>query len=72
MKLAIGDEYEMKDPTAEDIAHALDDSPGGHAILSHDDLTYVQSSGGGGSFVLEYQDGSIDEHYRARDAPSGR
>ena len=33
-------------------------------------MTYIQTSGSTESgFILEYQDGSIEEHYSCRDAP---
>ncbi len=34
------------------------------AILSKDDMTYIQTAGGPNSgFILEYQDGSLDKHF---------
>lgn len=39
-------------------------------ILAKDEMTYIQTSGSTKSgFVLEYQDGSIEEHYSCADAP---
>lgn len=39
-------------------------------ILAKDEMTYIQTSGCTESgFILEYQDGSIEEHYSCRDAP---
>ncbi len=43
--------------------------PGGvdsFAILSRDELTYLQAGGGPSEgFLLEYQEGSLDQHYRS-------
>ena len=37
-------------------------------ILSVDEMTYMQASGDpGGGYVLEYQDGSLEEHYYCAD-----
>ena len=37
-------------------------------ILSVDEMTYMQASGDpGGGFVLEYQDGSLEQHYYCAD-----
>lgn len=39
-------------------------------VLSIDEMTYIQTSGSAESgFVLEYQDGSIEEHYSCTNAP---
>lgn len=39
-------------------------------ILAKDEMTYIQTSGSAKSgFVLEYQDGSIEEHFSCADAP---
>ncbi len=39
-------------------------------VLAKDEMTYIQTSGSAESgFVLEYQDGSIEEHYSCTDAP---
>ncbi|HBI45496.1 MAG TPA: hypothetical protein DDY78_21970 [Planctomycetales bacterium] len=40
----------------------------GFAILSRDEMTYIQTSGPAGEgFTLEYQDGDTDRHYRCPD-----
>lgn len=39
-------------------------------VLAKDEMTYIQISGSAESgFALEYQDGSIEEHYSCTDAP---
>jgi hypothetical protein len=57
------------EPTSSQIAEELAALPGGidsFAILSHDEMTYIQAAGGASErFLLEYQEGSIDQHYRS-------
>lgn len=69
MQLEIGTGLRIDDPSASQIAHELAALPGGidsYAILSQDDLTYLQTAGGSSDgFSLEYQEGSIDRHYRS-------
>ncbi len=58
----------IADPSASQIAAELASLSGGDsfAILSRDDLTYVQAAGTRREgFVLEYQEGSLDQHYRS-------
>jgi hypothetical protein len=39
-------------------------------VLSRDEMTYIQTSGNAESgFILEYQDGSIEEHFSCTNAP---
>lgn len=64
-------ENDIKNPTLEQLLTALEDL-GNHlddfAILSKDDMTYLQVAvGDGDGFILEYQDGSLEEHYIAED-----
>ncbi len=61
----------LADPSASQIADELAALSGGDsfAILSRDELTYVQAAGARTEgFVLEYQMGSIDQHYRSTDS----
>jgi hypothetical protein len=66
LHLGIGDDIE--DPSPAQIEAALRKLPGGtdsFAILGADDQRYIQTHGGpADGFVLEYRDGSEDEHYR--------
>ena len=69
MKLDIGGWRTVQDPNEAQIREAireLDDFEG-FLVLSATDLTYIQSSGDSRvGFDLEYQEGSLDHHYRAR------
>jgi hypothetical protein len=60
----------FSDPDAETIAAVLASLDGERhvlATLGHSDLTYVQVSGAVKTgFALEYQEGSLDQHYRSR------
>jgi hypothetical protein len=59
----------VANPSASQIAEELAALPGGadcYAILSLDDLTYIQTAGRPPEgFLLEYQDGSAERHYRS-------
>jgi hypothetical protein len=61
----------IEHPTDGDIADALASLQQGDnsfAILGQTEMTYLQASGGDGDgFVLEYQDGSLVEHYHSID-----
>src|SRR5512132_1296517 len=60
------------DPDAATIAKVLASLDGDRHVLAslgRSDLSYVQASGSVQTgFVVEYQDGSLDRHYRSRDA----
>jgi hypothetical protein len=57
-------------PDAATIAAVLSSLDGGRhvlATLGSSDLTYLQASGSvTAGFALDYQDGSLDQHYRSR------
>jgi hypothetical protein len=60
----------IRDPTEKDICAYVGIE--GFAILSVSEYTYIQCAEHDertGEFQLEYQDGSVDEHYRAADEP---
>ena len=61
----------IQNPSEEQILEGLDSIDGNEcnfAILGLDSMTYVQTAGGPNKgFVLEYQNGSLEEHYRVRD-----
>ena len=69
MILNLEDGSSFEEPDRETIATALarlDGSENGFAVLGSTDMTYIQTSGNPSSgFVIEYQDGSLDEHYGA-------
>jgi hypothetical protein len=68
MQLTTASGVVIENPGAERIERELRALPGADSccILSRDQLTYVQVAGGGdGRFTLEYQDGSLERHYRA-------
>jgi len=71
MKLEIEGEVIGKNPSSEAIAKALSSLDGKNksfAILERDRLTYIQASGSiKDGFSLEYQDGSLKEHYCCSD-----
>lgn len=60
----------LKDPTEKDLARIADEE---FAIISREGWTYMQcaqnSDESSGEFVLEYQEGSLDQHYHAVDGP---
>ena len=66
-----GSNYGIKDPTESDIRRVIAAIAKGEqdlAILIKDDdeNTYLQTADGGrGKLLLEYQDGSLDQHYGA-------
>lgn len=66
-----GDGAPVLSPSPEIIAENLAALPGGpdsFAILARDEMTYLQTAGGGSEpFVLEYQAGSLEEHYAAEE-----
>jgi hypothetical protein len=69
MRLELSDGSGLDDPTPEQIAEALAALPadaGSFAILSREELTYLQTSGSAKEgFVLEYQEGGLDQHYQS-------
>ena len=69
MDLETGTGGKIANPSASQIAEELAALPGGvdsFAILSRDELTYIQTTGGpSAGFLLEYQEGSLDQHYRS-------
>jgi len=69
MKLDVGGWHTVPDPNEAQIRAAIQelDDCEGFLILGADDLTSIQSSGDSRvGFDLEYQEGSVDRHYRAR------
>lgn len=64
---------ESKDPSPtdesiEDALRKLDGASNHFAILSIDEMTYMQASGSAETgFVIEYQDGALDEHFKSTD-----
>ena len=71
MKLETEAGRTKRNPTPEEISKALSSIDGkkcNFAILGIDDMTYVQTSGAPNlGYSLEYQTGSVDEHYMASD-----
>ena len=69
MKLTVGSADPIANPSAEQIRSALDalgDSSDSFAILAASELTYIQTSGTpADGFVLEYQTGSTEQHFRS-------
>lgn len=72
MKLETETGGTIKNPSSaqiEDALRKLADSGGGFAILSQDEMTYLQAAGNReDGFVVEYQDGDVDAHYAATQA----
>lgn len=68
MKLNVNGNLISSNPDHHSVVKALNSlstKKGGFAILSKDDNTYIQTSGTPGEgFELEYQDGSLDRHFR--------
>lgn len=71
MRLELDDGTVLEDPSDSDIARALASTARGDnsfAILSHSEMTYLQAcEGSRPGLVLEYQEGSLTEHYRSID-----
>ena len=64
MKFELENGPAVVNPDADAIASSLA-AVRGFAILSRDEMTYIQTSGSAREgFVLEYQDGDNDRHYR--------
>ena len=61
----------IADPSDSEIRDGIlkiDGKKNSFAILSIDEMTYIQTSGSPlTGFVLEYQNGSLENHYRASD-----
>ena len=67
MKLEFENGATFQDPSDGEIAAALSQLQS-YAILSHDELTYVQAAGTSeDGFVLEYQEGDTEEHFACPD-----
>lgn len=67
MKLELESAPTVMNPDADAIVASLA-SVRGFAILSRDQITYIQTSGSAREgFILEYQDGDTDLHYRCPD-----
>ena len=71
MMLTIGGDRIIRNPSGDDIRGALESLDGSagdaFAILGPDDMTYIQAGGDRHTgFDLEYQEGSVDRHYRAQ------
>jgi len=74
MKLDICSEKTIVNPTEADIRSALSSlntkSGDAFVILGPSDMTYIQASGDQNvGFDLEYQEGTIHQHYRAKQEP---
>ncbi|MDJ0941464.1 MAG: hypothetical protein QNJ00_17005 [Woeseiaceae bacterium] len=54
---------DVDEATIEHALRRLDDGRDAFVILQLSNQTYMQVAGGPGNFKLEYQDGSIEEHY---------
>jgi hypothetical protein len=72
MKLIVSDIYEFENPSDKVISQYLsnfsDPQNDSFAILEIDDYTYIQCCLVDSKlFTLEYQDGSVDEHFQAVD-----
>lgn len=69
MNLETSAGQKLANPSASQIAEQLATLPAGvgsFAILLRDELTYIETAGAPSEgFILEYQDGSIEEHYRS-------
>jgi hypothetical protein len=70
MKFETELEQSNENPSDEQILEGLDSIDGNDcnfAILALDDMTYVQTAGDPSKgFALEYQNGSLEEHYRVQ------
>jgi hypothetical protein len=67
MKLETESAGTLQDPREREIADALS-TLDGFAVLSHDELTYLQTAGtASDGFVLEHQAGSTEEHHTCPD-----
>lgn len=59
----------LLNPSPEEVAaaiHTLDDDTNHFAILARSEMTYIQTARhSGGKFVVEYQEGSLDQHFMA-------
>ena len=74
MKFERSDLQMIPNPTEQDIIDGFkgygEDDIDDFVILSQNDMTYVQSAVShleGEGFILEYQDGSLNQHYVATD-----
>jgi hypothetical protein len=69
MRLVVNGKTEIESPTAEQVADALQMMvhPGCFATLSRADTSFVQCSGcSKEDFVVEYQEGGIENHFQSR------
>lgn len=70
MKLELESGTVIDDPTEVEIRESIEGE--GFAILGEDPLTYIQCATHAetlGEYILEYQDGSLERHFRAVDEP---
>lgn len=72
MRLEIGNGQVLENPSADHISGVLHALPGGggdtYAILTRSDGQFMQCCGGWKEgFILEYQDGSTDDHFECTD-----
>jgi len=69
MRFELEGDDPIDNPTREQVDQGLRGlEPSGRtfAILARDDYSYIQTAvEGDGTFVLEFQDGSLDRHHRA-------
>ena len=72
MTLTRSDGPTIKNPSAREIESALrhmEATGGEFAILDRSELEYIQTAPDGDTFTLEYQEGSLDRHYRVDSVP---
>src|SRR5271155_2770047 len=71
MRLTLEDVPPSDDPDQEALADAISSIDGEKitfALLERDGLTYIQTcASGDATFILEYQEGSTDKHFRCPD-----
>jgi hypothetical protein len=72
--LTLSDGPTIENPSAQEIESALRDmeaTGGEFAILDRGELDYMQAAGGDDEYGLEYQEGSLDRHYRVENVTLG-
>jgi hypothetical protein len=69
MRLVVNEKTVFESPTPEEVAKALQAmvEPGSFAVLSRADDSFIQCSGcSKEDFVVEYQDGGVENHFQSR------
>lgn len=72
MTLTLSDGPAIENPSAKEIEDALremEETGSEFVILDRGELDYMQAAGGDGEYGLEYQEGSLDRHYRVDSVP---